>query len=77
LRSPYASIAALLVAVAGVLAGNGVLTTLLPVRAELEHFPALAISLMGSAYFGGMLTGAFLTPRLVQRFGHIKAFGIS
>jgi len=77
LRSPYASIAALLVAVAGVLAGNGVLTTLLPVRAELEHFPALAISLMGSAYFGGMLTGAFLTPRLVQRFGHIRAFGCS
>ncbi|MBP0583464.1 MFS transporter [Labrys sp. LIt4] len=77
MRSSYASIAALLVAVAGVLAGNGVLTTLLPVRAELEHFPALAISLMGSAYFGGMLAGAFLTPRLVQRFGHIKAFGLS
>ncbi|GLS17749.1 MFS transporter [Labrys miyagiensis] len=77
MRSPYASIAALLVSVAGVLAGNGVLTTLLPVRAELEHFPALAISLMGSAYFGGMLTGAILTPRLVQRFGHIKAFGLS
>ena len=77
MRPAYASIAALLVAVFGVLAGNGVLTTLLPVRAELEHFPALAISLMGSAYFGGMLSGAILTPRLVQRLGHIKAFGIS
>ncbi|MDQ0396365.1 MFS transporter [Labrys monachus] len=77
MRSSYASIAALLVAVFGVLAGNGVLTTLLPVRAELEHFPALDISLMGSAYFGGMLAGAMLTPRLVHRLGHIKAFGFS
>ena len=41
----------LLIAVFGVLAGNGVLTVLLPVRAQLEGFPALDIGLMGSAYF--------------------------
>jgi MFS family permease len=77
LRSSYASIAALLVAVFAVLAGNGVLTTLLPVRAELEGFPRLSIGMMGSAYFFGMLGGAMLTPWLVLRFGHIKAFGVS
>jgi len=77
MRSAYASIAALLVSVFGVLAGNGLMTTLLPVRAGLEGFPAREIGLMGSAYFAGMLAGATLTPWLVQRFGHIKAFGAS
>ena len=77
LRSSTLSIVALLVAVFGVLAGNGILTVLLPVRAELEGFPALDIGLMGSAYFFGMLAGATLTPWLVARLGHIKAFGIS
>lgn len=77
MRSAYASIAALLVSVFGVLAGNGLMTTLLPVRAELEGFPARDIGFMGSAYFAGMLAGAVLAPWLVQRFGHIKAFGVS
>jgi MFS family permease len=77
LRPATRSIVALLVAVFGVLAGNGILTVLLPVRAELEGFPPLDIGLMGSAYFGGMLAGATLTPWLVARLGHIKAFGFS
>ena len=77
MRSSTRSIIALLTAVFGVLAGNGVLTVLLPIRAELEGFPALDIGLMGSAYFLGMLAGATLTPWLVARLGHIKAFGMS
>jgi MFS family permease len=77
LRSSTRSIVALLIAVFGVLAGNGVLTVLLPVRAQLEGFPAIDIGFMGSAYFGGMLAGALLTPWIVQRLGHIKAFGVS
>jgi MFS family permease len=77
MRSAYASIAALLVAVLGVLAGNGLMTTLLPIRAQIENFPGRDIGFMGSAYFAGMLAGATLTPWLVQRLGHIKAFGLS
>jgi MFS family permease len=77
MRSAYASIAALLVSVFGVLAGNGVMTTLLPIRAQIEGFPGPDIGFMGSAYFAGMLAGATLTPWLVQRLGHIKAFGAS
>jgi MFS family permease len=77
LRASYASIAALLIAVFGVLAGNGVLTTLVPVRAKLEGFPDVDIGLMGSAYFLGMLAGATITPFLVQRLGHLRAFGFS
>jgi MFS family permease len=75
--SSYASIAALLVAVFGVLAGNGVLSTLVPVRAEIEGFPQLVIGMLGSAYFLGMLGGAMLMPWVVGRLGHIRAFGIS
>jgi MFS family permease len=76
-RASVASIIALLVSVFGVLAGNGIMTVLLPVRAQLEGFPALDIGLMGSAYFAGMLAGATLTPWLVARLGHVKAFGLS
>jgi MFS family permease len=76
-RQAHASIAALLVSVFGVLVGNGILTTLIPVRAELEGFSEVDIGLMGSAYFLGMLAGATLTPWFVQRLGHIKAFGAS
>jgi MFS family permease len=77
LHAARASIIALLVAVFGVLAGNGKMTTLVPVRSELAGFALRDIGLMGSAYFLGMLAGATVTPWFVQRLGHIKAFGLS
>lgn len=73
----WGSIAALLVSVAAVLAGNGVMTTLVPVRAEIEGFGNVAIGLMGSAYFVGMLAGAYITPRFVARVGSLNAFALS
>lgn len=73
LRIPSA-IAALLVAVFLVIAGNGLLTTLVPLRAKLEGFSALSIGLLGSAYFGGMLAGTMAAPAIVRLSGHIRAF---
>jgi MFS family permease len=71
MRSVRISIVAVLVSVFGALTGNGVLTTLVPVRSALEGFARIDIGFMGAAYFSGMLAGAVLAPRLVQRFGWI------
>jgi MFS family permease len=65
---------ALLVSVFLVIAGNGLLTTLVPLRAKLEGFPALSIGLLGSVYFGGMLAGTLAAPAIVRLSGHIRAF---
>ena len=44
-----APVGALLLGVAFLLTGNGLQSTLLPVRAEIESFSTLSIGVMGSA----------------------------
>lgn len=69
-----ASIAALLLSVALLLMGNGLQSTLLPVRANIEAYASLEIGLLGSAYFIGFAAGCFWGPRAVRRAGHVRAF---
>ena len=69
-----ASITALLSSVLFLIAGNGLINTLVPLRAKLEGFPDLAIGLLGSAYFAGMLAGTLAAPSLISRAGYIRAF---
>ena len=68
------SIAALLSSVLVLIAGNGLINTLVPLRAKLEGFPDLAIGLLGSGYFAGMLAGTLAAPALIARAGYIRAF---
>lgn len=70
----YSAIAALLASVFLLIAGNGLVNTLVPLRASLENFPPLAIGLMGSVYFGGMLAGTLAAPAVLRHAGHIRAF---
>lgn len=67
-------VAALLLGVAILLAGQGLQGTLLPVRANLEGFSALSIGLMGGAYFLGFTIGCLRGTNLVHRVGHIRVF---
>ncbi|WP_366554758.1 MFS transporter [Aquibaculum sediminis] len=69
-----APVFALLVSVALLLLGNGLLGTLLPVRAQLEAFSTPVIGLLGSLYFFGFGFGCVLGPHLIQRVGHIRTF---
>jgi len=69
-----APVAALLLSVAILLVGNGLLGTLLPVRAQVEAFSPIDIGVLGSAYFFGFACGCVFGPRLVERAGHIRAF---
>ena len=64
-----------ILASAGILlAGNGLLVTLVAVRAGLESFPDSLIGLMGSIYFVGFMAGCLVVPRLIRRAGHIRTF---
>ena len=68
------SITALLSSVLVLIAGNGLINTLVPLRGKLEGFPDIAIGLLGSAYFAGMLAGTLAAPGLISRAGYIRAF---
>jgi MFS family permease len=70
----YAQVSALLAAVFILIAGNGLSNTLIPLSATAAAFPELALGLIGSAYFGGMLIGCLAAPRIIARAGHVRAF---
>lgn len=60
---------------AGILLGaNGLIGTLVAVRAAIEGFPDVSIGLMGTAYFIGFFGGCVATPKLIVRAGHIRVF---
>ncbi len=71
-----ASIAAILFTTLIFLVGNGLLGTLIPVRAHLEGFSTVTIGVIGSAYYAGFLIGCFSGPRWLARVGHIRTFSV-
>jgi MFS family permease len=71
---PYRAVSALLTGVFLLTAGLGVANLATPLRAKIEGFPEIAIGLLGSFYFGGMLVGAFAAPYLIRRAGPVLAF---
>lgn len=54
--------------------GNGLQGTLLGIRGEMEGFSTFALSVVMSAYFVGFLFSSRVTPRLIQRVGHVRVF---
>ncbi len=74
MRAVLSSVGALLISAAILLAGGGLLSTLVAVRAGIEGFPVIAIGLMTSAYYAGFISGCLGTPHLVKRVGHVRVF---
>ncbi len=74
MKAVLSSIGALLVSAAILLAGGGLLSTLIALRAEIEGFPLFAIGFLTSAYFAGFIAGCLATPFLVKRVGHVRVF---
>ncbi|MBV9136524.1 MAG: MFS transporter, partial [Hyphomicrobiales bacterium] len=68
------SFAPLLLSVFLLVTGNGVLSTLIPLRARLEGFSDITIAFIGSSYFSGMLIGSLVAPWVVLRIGQVRAF---
>lgn len=67
-------IASLMSGVALLLIGNGLLGTLVAVRATEAGFSDAFLGLLGSGYFAGYLVGSILARPLILRVGHIRAF---
>lgn len=68
------SIVTLLGGAGFLLLGNGLLITLLPLRAQLEGFSLPIIGALGTVYFGGFVLGCLVGPRVVKSVGHIRSF---
>ena len=56
------------------LMGNGLLFIIIPMSMRLDGQDTDAIGLVMSLYFVGMLLGSLLTPKMIQRVGHIRIF---
>ncbi len=65
---------ALLLGILLLMVGNGMQGTLLGVRAGIEGFSTLEISVVMSAYFAGFFGGSRITPELIRRVGHVRVF---
>ena len=64
----------LLIAAAILLAGNGVLGTLIALRSKLEGFDTDQVGMMGAFYFMGFFVASFNASKLIKSFGHVRVF---
>ena len=67
-------VSALLLGVALLMAGNGLLTTLIGVRLGDSDQGEFRTGLVMSGYFLGLVLGALYAHRLVEQVGHIRTF---
>lgn len=68
-------ILALLRGTAFLQAASGLHGLLLPLRGQIEGFSETTLGLLGTGWAAGFVAGCLLAPRMVQRAGHIRAFG--
>ncbi len=68
-------LAALLTGSAFLLFAGGINGLILPIRGEAEGFTATSLGLLGTAWASGYVLSCLLTPSLVGKVGHIRAFG--
>ena len=68
------AVAPLLVGMALLIAGNGLQSTLIPLRAVADGISPATVGYMMSAYYLGYVAGCIFVPRVVQQTGHIRTF---
>jgi MFS family permease len=74
LRPVLRSLTSLFSAVAILFVGSGLLGVLIPIRAQIEGFPTIAIGALGTAYYVGFVAGCMYGPRMIHRVGHVRTF---
>ncbi|MDG2373744.1 MAG: MFS transporter, partial [Paracoccaceae bacterium] len=65
----FGGIWALLLGMFLLMVGNGLQSTLIGVRASIEGFSTLELSIVTSAYFLGFLGGSIMAPGIINRVG--------
>ncbi len=73
-RGVVASVLPLFIGLALLMLGNGLLGSLLGVRADIEGFPTVVIGVVMSMYYVGFLVGSLTIPRRLVTVGHIRVF---
>lgn len=68
------SIITLLLGIAVILTGNGLLGILLGTRGALAGFSNFSLGLIMSGYFAGFMLGSLWCPAVIRRVGHIRLF---
>ncbi|MEE4302772.1 MAG: MFS transporter [Wenzhouxiangella sp.] len=68
------SITTLLFGIALMLAGNGLIGTLLGVRGGIEGFSSTVLGMVMAGYFSGFVAGTFIVPRMIRSAGHVRTF---
>ncbi|MDX1454086.1 MAG: MFS transporter [Gammaproteobacteria bacterium] len=76
MRRTLLSLAALFLAMGTTMAGFGHIGTFLSLRMGVEGFAEWTIGPVMSGYYVGLVIGATLCQRIVQRVGHIRAFSV-
>jgi len=74
MRSTVATISSLLLGIALLMLGNGLLGTLLGVRMALAGLSSITIGLVMAGYFVGLALGALFGHGVIAGVGHIRAF---
>ncbi len=74
MRALMLSLFALLAGVGILFTGNGLLNSLVPLKAQIAAFDPALIGVLGASYFAGFLGGCRFAPGLIRRTGHIRAF---
>lgn len=69
-------LAALLFGSACLVFAGGINALILPIRGELDGFTSTSLGLLGTGWAIGYIAGCIFTPRIVQRVGHVRSFGV-
>jgi len=73
-RALWRELLPVLISAALLLAGNGLLSTMLALRGIQEGFSQTWIGLFGGSYFVGFLFASWASIHLIRRAGHIRVF---
>ena len=68
------TVASLLLSYGLLLLANGLFSTLLAVRTQVEGFSSTTVGFIVASYFSGLLLGGLFAGRAVTRVGHIRSF---
>jgi MFS family permease len=76
MQSTLRPLVSILLGLLFLIVGHGMQLTLIPLRASALDWSKFEIGAVGSAYYVGYVLGCFVSPHLIRKSGHIRAFTV-